>query len=241
MRNAPRPLPGAVALRILRRCLRPYRFVRAVAVAVLAALAGWPPAHARNPPPPPRSTPQRRRRQRIRRTPGRAATGHPASPGSTATSTPLSRRRRRLRKPLFLYWGAEWCPPCAQIKVDDLQSAGVPGAQSPVRAGLPGRRHAERAEAGRALRRGGLPDDDPVPAGRNGDHTAARQRGRRTLRQDSRRRAGRCAAGEGDPRRRHAGRRGLEQRLAVARLLFAGRRTTDASSRPRIASQRSGR
>ena len=40
----------------------------------------------------------------------------PASPGSTATSTRPSSRRKASNKPVLLYWGAQWCPPCKQLK-----------------------------------------------------------------------------------------------------------------------------
>ena len=89
-------------------------------------------------------------------------------------------------------------------QVDDLQQARVPGTLTPVRARLPRRRHAQRAEARRAFRRGRLPDDDPVQAGRHRDHAAAGRCRHRAVREDPRRRAGRCATGERDSRRRSA-------------------------------------
>ena len=113
---------------------------------------------------------------------------------------------------------------------DDLQQARIPGALAPVRARLPRRRHAQRAEARRALRRGRLPDHDPVQAGRDGDHAPAGRRRRRTLREDSRRRARRRASRQRHPCGRAQRRRRDVQRLEAARVLLVEHR-----QRPRAA------
>ncbi len=57
-----------------------------------------------------RNGPRRRKPRRRPRTPSTR------SPGRPATSTPLSRRPKPKSKPLFLYWGAVWCPPCNEVK-----------------------------------------------------------------------------------------------------------------------------
>jgi len=66
-------------------------------------------------------------------------------------------------KPIFLYWGAEWCPPCAQIKSTIFNKREFQERSKLVRARVPRRRHAKRAAPRRALRRGRLSDHDPVP------------------------------------------------------------------------------
>ena len=92
-------------------------------------------------------------------------------------------------KPLFLYWGAEWCPPCAQIKATIFNQREF---QERSRLFVPVYLDGDTPSAqkhGETLRRRGLPDDDPVPGRRHGDHAPAGRRGRRALRHDSRRRA----------------------------------------------------
>ena len=110
----------------------------------------------------------RRRRARARGTrPGRARGRGPARPAAGIAWYPgdvdaAFAAAKTAGKPLFLYWGASGARP-ASGEIHDLQPPRVPGPQPAVRSRLPRWGHAQRAEAGRALRRRRLPDDDPVP------------------------------------------------------------------------------
>ena len=135
-------------------------------------------------------------------------------------------------KPVFLYWGAEWCPPCAQIKstifskrefqersrlfVPVYLDGDTPSAQ----------KHGERFGVV------GYPTMILFKPGRHRDHAAAGRRRHRAVRDDPRRRAGRCATGERDSRRRRPRRPGHGQRLEAARVLLLGHR-----QRPRAAAR----
>ena len=181
-----------------------------------------------------------RRRRRPQRPPARKRparlTCRRASTGSRATSMPPSRRPRRPNKPVFLYWGAEWCPPCAQIKSTIFNKREF---QERTRLFVPVYLDGDTPSAQklrRALRRRRLPDHDPVPAGRHRDHAPARHRGHRALRDHSRRGARRRAPGRRDPCGGIDRRRGHRQRLAAARVLLLGRPTTAASCPPTSAS-----
>ena len=149
------------------------------------------------------------------------AAGHRLVPGRRRRSVRRGQGGQQAGVPVL---GRRVVPALRTDQVDDLQPARVPGALTPVRARLPRRRHTQRAEARRALRRGRLPDDDPVQAGRYRDHAAAGRCRHRALREDPRRRAGRCTSRERDPRGGGPRRSGHRQRLEAARVLPVGRR-----------------
>ena len=86
---------------------------------------------------------------------------------------------------------------------------------------------------GERFRRGRLPDDDPVQAGRDGNHAPAGRRRRRTLRKDSRRRARRRAPRQRYPcGRAQRWRRHIERLEAARVLLLEHRRRPRAAGRP---------
>ena len=66
-------------------------------------------------------------------------------------------------KPLFLYWGAEWCPPCAQIKATIFSRREF---QERSRLFVPVYLDGDTPSAQKQGERFGVvgyPDDDPVP------------------------------------------------------------------------------
>ena len=101
----------------IRRCRRAPRRLAAAARGLVLATAGATPRRA---PAASAPAPRRRRRAAPRRRQRGAPAPTPASPGAQADQR--RRRRRRLRaaqaenKPVFVYWGAKWCPPCNQVK-----------------------------------------------------------------------------------------------------------------------------
>ncbi|MCK7510191.1 MAG: thioredoxin domain-containing protein [Desulfobacterales bacterium] len=135
---------------------------------------------------------------------------------------------------MFLYWGAEWCPPCAQIKstifnkrefqersrlfVPVYLDGDTPSAQ----------KHGERFGVV------GYPTMILFQPGRHRDHAPAGRRRHRALRDDPRRRARRRAAGDArSSRPRRSGGDVIGERLAAARLLLLGAPTTAACCRHR--------
>ena len=125
-------------------------------------------------------------------------------------------------KPMFLYWGAEWCPPCAQIKSTIFNKREF---QERSRLFVPVYLDGDTPSAQRYGERFGIvgyPTMILFRAGRHRDHAPARHRGHRALRDHPRRGARRRAAGRRDPRGGIDRRRGHAERLAPARLLLLG-------------------
>ena len=196
----------------------------------------------------PRQPRRPRRRPRPRRPtaapptpPRRPAPTHaePASPGArqpaTPRSTPRSRCARAETKPVFVYWGAKWCPPCNQVKATlfnrqdfiERSRAFVPvyvDGDSPGAQKIGARFRGQRlSDDGAVQRRSGTGGDAPARRGRAGPlHRGAHARHERG------------AAGQGGARRRARRRRATldAERLAPARLLFVGDRPA-AGGRPR--------
>ena len=129
----------------------------------------------------------------------------PASPGSRATSTRRSLRRKASNKPVLLYWGAQWCPPCKQLKSAVFNRPGLHREVETVRRGVSRWRSARRAEVGRCVSRHRLSHRRGVQARSHRDHAHRRQHGSLAVCRRARRRARRRAPGQGRDRARREG------------------------------------
>ena len=86
---------------------------------------------------------------------------------------------RAADKPVFVYWGAKWCPPCNQVKATLFNRQDFHRAVARLCAGVYRRRQPGGAEARRALSCQRLPDDGAFqPAGQRADAPARRSRAR---------------------------------------------------------------
>ena len=109
---------------------------------------------------------------------------------------------RAAPRPLFLYWGAEWCPPCAQVKATIFNRREF---QDRSRLFVPVYLDGDTPSAQKQAERFGVvgyPTMILFRPGRHRDHAPAGRRGHRALREDSRRGTRRRATRKGHSRGR---------------------------------------